>query len=80
MKKISVSLGEYFINFIDDHVQAGSYESAGDVVRAGLLLLEKHDLKLHALHNALIVGEESGEPVPFDSEAFLTRMQAKHDQ
>ena len=80
MKNTSVSLGEYFTNFIDAQVQTGRYESPSDVIRAGLRLLEKHDLKLHALQNALIAGEESGNLVPFDSEAFLTRMQAKHDQ
>lgn len=80
MKNTSVSLDKYFINFIDAQVQAGRYESASDVVRAGLRLLEEHELKLKALQGALIAGEESGEPIPFDSEAFLTRMRAKHGQ
>ena len=80
MKNTSVSLGEYFSNFIDTQVQAGRYGSASDVVRAGLRLLEEHDLKLKALQEALIAGEESGEPRQFDNEAFLARMRANHGQ
>ena len=80
MKNTSVSLGEYFTNFIDAQVRNGRYGSTSDVVRAGLRLLEEHDLKLQALQGALAAGEESGAPAPFDSEAFLTRMRAKHGQ
>ncbi|MDR2892871.1 MAG: type II toxin-antitoxin system ParD family antitoxin [Deltaproteobacteria bacterium] len=78
MKNTSVSLGDHFTCFIDAQVQAGRYGSASDVVRAGLRLLEEHDLKLKALQNALIAGEESGEPAPFDNEAFLARMRKNY--
>jgi antitoxin ParD1/3/4 len=80
MKNTSVSLGEYFTNFIDAQVQTGRYGSASDVIRSGLRLLEEHDLKLKALQEALIAGEKSGEPHRFDSEDFLARMRAKHGQ
>ena len=80
MRSTALSLGEYFTNFIDVQVRAGRYESASDVVQAGLRLLEEHDRQLQALQDALVAGEESGEPAPFDSEDFLARMRVKHGQ
>ena len=68
----------HFSDFIGEQVQAGRYGSASDVVRAGLRLLEEHETKVRALQDALIAGEQSGTPRPFDSEAFLSRMHAKH--
>lgn len=77
-RNTSVSIGDHFANFIDVQVQSGRYGSASDVVRAGLRLLEEHEAKVKALQEALIVGEESGQPAPFDKGAFLKRMRSKH--
>ncbi|MGB1216000.1 MAG: type II toxin-antitoxin system ParD family antitoxin [Pikeienuella sp.] len=40
-------------------------------------LLEEHEAKVQALKDALIAGEHSGEPRPFDREAFQERMRQK---
>jgi uncharacterized protein (DUF4415 family) len=48
------------------------------VVHAGLRLLEEHEQKVKALRQALIEGENSGEPQPFDAAAFKQRMWAVH--
>ena len=77
-RNTSVTLGDHFAGFISEQVQAGRYGSASDVVRAGLRLLEEHEYKVKSLQDALIAGERSGKPRPFDSEAFLNRMHAKH--
>lgn len=77
-KNTSIIIGEHFASFIDDQVQAGRYGSASEVVRAGLRLLEEHEAKVKALQEALIAGEESGPPAPFDNEAFLKKMRSKH--
>ena len=42
------------------------------MVRDGLRLLEEHELRVEALRTALIEGETSGSPQPFDVDAFLT--------
>ncbi|MDO5759044.1 MAG: type II toxin-antitoxin system ParD family antitoxin [Rhodobacterales bacterium] len=77
-RNTSVTLGSHFTGFISEQVQTGRYGSASDVVRAGLRLLEEHEAKVRALQDALVAGEQSGAPRPFDSEAFLNRMHTKH--
>ncbi|NLC36470.1 MAG: type II toxin-antitoxin system ParD family antitoxin [Alcaligenaceae bacterium] len=79
MRNTSVSLGQHFTRFIESQVQGGRYGSASDVVRAGLRLLEEHETKVKALQDALNAGLESGEPRPFDFEAFKARKRAGHE-
>ncbi|WP_170499169.1 type II toxin-antitoxin system ParD family antitoxin [Ruegeria atlantica] len=77
-KNTSMSLGDHFAGFIETQVSNGRYGSASEVVRAGLRLLEEQEAKVQALKDALIAGENSGEPRPFDREAFQARMHKKH--
>ncbi len=77
-RNTSISLGDHFAGFIDAQVKAGRYGSASDVVRAGLRLLEEHEIKVRALQETLIAGEQSGEPRSFDGDAFLEKMRTKH--
>ena len=72
-RNTSVSLGDHFVGFIDDRVASGRYNSASDVIRAGLRLLEEHEAGMEALREALIGGERSGSAAPFDFDAFIDR-------
>ena len=73
-KTKSVPVGEHFADFIERQVQAGRYDSATEVVRAGLRLLEEQELKIERLRAALVEGEQSGEALPFDIDEFLGEM------
>lgn len=70
-RNTSISLGDHFSDFVAERLESGRYNSASDVVRAGLRLLEEHEVKVEALRAALIAGEESGPAIPFDIEAFI---------
>ncbi len=78
-RNTSVTIGDHFTSFISQQVQAGRYASTSDVVRAGLRLLEEHEAKVRALQDALVAGEQSGEPRPFNFEAFKARKRAEYE-
>jgi antitoxin ParD1/3/4 len=73
-KQTTVPIGDYYADFIEKQVAQGRFDSASDVVTAGLRLLEEQEVRLEALRRALIEGEESGPATPFDVEEFLKEM------
>ena len=75
-KNHSVAIGDHFADFIERQIAKGRYDSATDVVAAGLRLLEEHETRLEALRAALIEGERSGPATPFDIEEFLGDMRS----
>src|SRR3546814_95890 len=74
----AISLGPHFTSFVAARVNEGRYGSASEVVRAGLRLLEAHEMKVSALRAAIAEGEASGAAEPFDFEAFLARKRGEH--
>lgn len=77
-KHNSIALDQRSASFIEQQVEEGNFRSASDVVRAGLQLLEERQAQIDRLRAAIIEGEESGEPQPFDFDEFLKRMHARH--
>ncbi|GAA1665025.1 hypothetical protein GCM10010977_04420 [Citricoccus zhacaiensis] len=72
----SISLDDHFSDFLAREVSSGRYRSASEVIRAGLRLLEDQETQLAALRVALVEGEDSGPPVPFDFDAFVAAKKA----
>ena len=75
-KNTSVELGDEIAGFVDIQVKAGRYGSASEVIRAGLRLLQDEETKMAALRSALIEGEQSGTPVSFDVDQFISAQKA----
>ena len=75
-RNTSVSLGDHFASFVDQQVESGRYGSASDVVRAGLRLLEDHEVRLETLRAEIIKGENSGPSESIDLDAFLKKKHA----
>lgn len=59
-RNTSVSLGDYFENFVDGRISEGRYKNASEVIRAGLRLLEEEESKIKSLKQAIQEGIDSG--------------------
>ena len=76
-RNTSVSLGNYFENFVDSKVSEGRFKNASEVIRAGLRLLEEEENKIIALKKAINEGIESGIANEFDAKKHLESLKAK---
>ncbi|WP_291103041.1 MULTISPECIES: type II toxin-antitoxin system ParD family antitoxin [unclassified Flavobacterium] len=75
-RNTSVSLGDYFENFVDSRVSEGRFKNASEVIRAGLRLLEEEESKLIALKKAIDEGIESGIAKDFNLKKHLESLKA----
>lgn len=76
-KNTSISLGDYFDQFVSSQVSTGRYRNVSEVIRAGLRLLENEESKAIALRNAIQEGIDSGIADDFDSKKNLEELKAK---
>ncbi len=77
MKNTSISLGNYFDNFVSSQVAVGRYKNVSEVVRAGLRLLEDEESKVIALRKAIQEGIDSGLVHDFNPDKHLEQLKAK---
>jgi antitoxin ParD1/3/4 len=76
-RNTSVLLGEHFEEFISAKVASGKYNSASEVIRTALRLLETEEFKIKGLNKALSQGEKSGMEKNFDAKAHLKKLRSK---
>ncbi len=75
-KNTSISLGNYFDQFIHNRISEGRFKNVSEVVRAGLRLLEEEENKVKALRSAIQEGIDSGIAHDFDSKKHLESLKA----
>jgi antitoxin ParD1/3/4 len=76
-KNTSISLGNYFDQFVNSQVSDGRYKNVSEVIRAGLRLLETEESKTLALRNAIQEGIDSGIAHDFDATKNLEQLKVK---
>lgn len=77
MKNTSVSLGNYFDQFVQSQVSAGRYKNVSEVIRAGLRMLEDEESKVIALRNAIQEGQNTSLAEDFDFDENLKNLKSE---
>ncbi|MEX2409959.1 MAG: type II toxin-antitoxin system ParD family antitoxin [Candidatus Paceibacterota bacterium] len=77
-KNTSISLGDHFEDFIQREISTGRYNSASEVVRTALRLLEAEENKFKILKQALAEGEDSELIENFDRAKHLKALHHKY--
>ncbi len=70
-RNTSILLGDHFEEFISAEISTGKYNSASEVIRTALRLLEAQEQKKKDLNKALLQGEKSGFVKNFDPKSNL---------
>jgi antitoxin ParD1/3/4 len=76
-KNTSITLGNYFEDFVQKRISTGRYKNASEVIRAGLRLLEEEEDKVAALKQAIQEGIDSGIVENFEPDKFLQNLKAQ---
>ena len=75
-KNTSISLGDYFDQFVQSTLHEGRYKNASEMVRAGLRLLEEEEKKIISLRIAIDEGINSGTDETFNPKEHLKMLKA----
>ncbi|MES2017436.1 MAG: type II toxin-antitoxin system ParD family antitoxin [Pseudomonadota bacterium] len=74
----SITLTEKQDGWIQAQIDAGRYTNDSECIRDLIRREQERSSEIDAIRAELIEGEASGEPQPFDAEAFKRRMLAAH--
>ncbi|MDP2093270.1 MAG: type II toxin-antitoxin system ParD family antitoxin [Hydrogenophaga sp.] len=74
----TITLTDQQDGWIKAQIQAGHYTNDSEYIRDLIRREQERSAQTDALRAALIEGENSGTPQPFDLQAFKARMAASH--
>lgn len=74
----TITLTEQQNAWIAAQITAGSYTNDSEAIRDLIRREQERSATIENIRQALIEGEQSGEPKPFDFDAFLQRMNAEN--
>jgi antitoxin ParD1/3/4 len=73
-----ILIAPYFEKVIENQLATGKYNSVQEVIQQSLSLLDKQSKQNIYLDNLLLEGEQSGNPLPFDNDAFKKYLHNKY--
>lgn len=74
----TITLTEQQDSWIATQIDAGRYSNDSEAIRDLIRREQERGLEIESIRQALIEGEQSGEPEPFDFAAFKQRKAAQH--
>jgi len=74
----TITLTEQQNAWIAAQIAAGSYTNDSEAIRDLIRREQERSFEIESIRQALIEGEQSGEPEPFDFAAFKQRKAAQH--
>ncbi len=76
-RNTSILLGGHYEEFISDKISSGKYNSASEVIRTALRLLEAEESRHKHLNKALSEGEKSGTVKSFEPKTHLKKLHSR---
>jgi antitoxin ParD1/3/4 len=74
----TITLTDQQDDWIKAQIEAGHYTNDSEYIRALIRREQERSVEIEAIRAALIEGETSGEPGPFDADAFKQKMLTAH--
>ncbi len=76
-KPVQVTIGEHAARFVERELKSGRFDTADEVVEAGLRMLEEEQAQVERLRELLIESENDGPGEPFDREALMASFRSE---